>query len=220
MNDLNPNEPVAAEPPATETAESQAAGPATAGQPAPGPDAVPAAATADAGEPPAPSAEETIAQLQEELAQAKAKADEYLDRLQRSAAEFQNSRRRQEKQVAEQIERASLHMVQRLIPILDDLDRAFQNVPPELAAPAEAGPDAQVAWVDGFRQIQKKLHALVEDQGVETIPLQGPFDPARHEAISSEPNEDVASGHIIETLRVGYEQRGRVIRPALVRIAA
>jgi molecular chaperone GrpE len=216
MSDLNPNETITAEPP-VEAAESQSAGPATNGQPAPDQ----AATAADAGEPPAPTAEETIAQLQEELARAQAKADEYLDRLQRTAAEFQNSRRRQEKQVAEQIERASLHVIQRLIPVLDDLDRAFQNVPPELTAAAGAGPDAQgqVAWVDGFRQIQKKLHALVEDQGVAAIPLVGPFDPTRHEAISSEPHAEVASGHIIETLRIGYEQRGHVIRPALVRIA-
>ncbi|MCB0061482.1 MAG: nucleotide exchange factor GrpE, partial [Caldilineaceae bacterium] len=75
------------------------------------------------------------------------------------------------------------------------------------------------AWVDGFRQIRKKLEGMLSDQGVTTIPLDGEFDPNRHEAISSEPSESVESGHIIETLRVGYEYKGRVLRPALVRVA-
>lgn len=237
MTDLNPNDTITTEQPAAEAAAAEAAteaatatataahGPPGPGQTdAAGPEAEAMAQAQTAPEPaeaPAPTAEEIIAQLQEELARAQARADEYLDRLQRTAAEFQNSRRRQEKQLAEQIERASLHIVQRLIPILDDLDLAFQNVPAELATATDAEADAQVqlAWVDGFRQIQKKLHTLVEEQGVEAIPPQGPFDPTRHEAISSEPNQEVASGHIIETLRIGYEQRGRVLRPALVRIA-
>jgi molecular chaperone GrpE len=51
------------------------------------------------------------------------------------------------------------------------------------------------------------------------IPLEGEFDPNRHEAISSEPSEEVESGHIIETLRAGYTHKDRVLRPALVRVA-
>src|SRR5215208_3426137 len=66
-----------------------------------------------------------ITQLNEELAAAQAKADEYLDKLQRSAAEFQNSRRRLENQQADEIERANGALVRRLLPVLDDLDLAF-----------------------------------------------------------------------------------------------
>jgi molecular chaperone GrpE len=153
-----------------------------------------------------------IAQLQAELAAAQAKVDELTDKLQRTAAEFQNSRRRQERQLAEEIERASSHLLRRLFPVLDDLDLAFQNVPAELS-------ESETAWLDGFRQIQKKLQTLLEEEGLAQVPLDGVFDPTRHEAISSEPHDSVPSGHIIETLRAGYEYKGRVLRPALVRVA-
>jgi molecular chaperone GrpE len=168
---------------------------------------------ATAEEPPAePSPAEIIAQLEQKLAEAEAKADGYRDQLQRTAAEFQNSRRRQEKQVAERIERASAHLIERLLPVLDDLDLAFRNIPAEVDAEHEA-------WLTGFRQIQKKLLHIVEEEDVSPIPLTGAFDPSRHEAVSSEPSDEVESGHIIETLRIGYEHKGRVLRPALVRVA-
>ncbi|NJN80954.1 MAG: nucleotide exchange factor GrpE [Caldilineaceae bacterium] len=164
-----------------------------------------------------------ILALQTELIAAQAKVDEANDRMQRTAAEFQNSRKRQEKQLSDQIERAGAHLIQRLLPILDDFDLAFRNIPPELANADEATISAdeatQVAWVDGFSQIHKKMLSLLEEQGLTTVEAGGEFDPARHEAISSEPNDDVESGHIIETLRVGYEYKGRVLRPALVRVA-
>jgi molecular chaperone GrpE len=151
-------------------------------------------------------------QLRADLTATQAKVDELTDKLQRTAAEFQNSRRRQERQLAEEIERASTHLLKRLLPVIDDLTLAFQNVPPTLD-------ESQRAWGDGFRQIQKKLTTLLEDEGVKAVALDGPFDPARHEAVTSEPHETVPGGHIIDTLRAGYEYKGRVLRPALVRVA-
>jgi molecular chaperone GrpE len=172
------------------------------------------AAGAETPAPPAePSDAEIIVQLRADLVAAQAKADELLDKLQRTAAEFQNSRRRQEKQLADEIERAGTHMIQRLLPMIDDLELAFQNVPAEVE---EHGG----AWLEGLRQIQKKFLQLLEDRGVKAIAKEGPFDPSRHEAVSNEPSETVESGHIIQTLRTGYEYKARVLRPALVRVAA
>ncbi|MCB0085266.1 MAG: nucleotide exchange factor GrpE, partial [Caldilineaceae bacterium] len=159
-----------------------------------------------------PSEAQVIEELRAQLAAAEQKNAELVDNLQRTAAEFQNSRRRQEKQLSDAIERAGGHVVERLLPVMDDLTLAFSNLPEELD-------ETTNAWVDGFRQIRKKLEGMLSDQGVTTIPLDGEFDPNRHEAISSEPSESVESGHIIETLRVGYEYKGRVLRPALVRVA-
>jgi molecular chaperone GrpE len=158
---------------------------------------------------------QVIEQLRQELAEAQAKAADYLDKLQRTAAEFQNSRRRLENQLNEETERANAALIKRLLPVLDDLDLAFQNAGGE-AEPDEAGQDA---WFDGFRQIQKKLLDILADQGVAVIGTDGQFDPMRHEAISSEPSESVESGHIIAPVRAGYEYKGRVLRPALVRVA-
>ena len=161
----------------------------------------------------APDPAAVIAELQAALEAAQAQATAQQEQTQRLAAEFQNSRRRQEKLVADAIERAGTNIIQQLLPVIDDFELAFKNVPAEVDA-------ANDAWLDGFRQIQRKLGALLEDQGATAIALEGEFDPNLHEAVTSEPNDDVPSGHIIETLRVGYEYKGRVLRPALVRVAA
>jgi molecular chaperone GrpE len=161
-----------------------------------------------------------ITQLREELAAAQSKADEYLDKFQRSAAEFQNSRRRLENQLAEEVERANAVLIKRMLPILDDLDLAFQNVPNE--SQTDEGNEvtgSQEAWLQGFRQIRKKLIDVLGEHGVTIVDTSGEFDPNQHEAISSEPSETVLSGHIIAQVRAGYLYKGRVLRPALVRVA-
>lgn len=160
-----------------------------------------------------PSAEQIVAQLQAEIEQERGHFAAEMDKFQRTVAEFQNARRRQEKQTSEAIERASMHIVRRMLPILDDFDLAFGALPASLS-------EEESSWINGFRQVQRKMMALLEEENVSAIPTTGPFDPSRHEAISSEPNPDVESGHIIAALRVGYEHRGQVLRPALVRVAA
>jgi molecular chaperone GrpE len=155
--------------------------------------------------------EAMITEFEAALAEERARADKLLDQTQRMAAEFQNSRKRQENQLSEEIERASAHLIKRLLPVIDDFDLAFAHVPPEL----EQG----TTWVEGFRQIQKKLHNLLAEEGVATIPGEGEFDPTLHEAVSGEPADSVPSGHVIATLRAGYTYKGKVLRPALVRVA-
>lgn len=150
-------------------------------------------------------------ELERNLAEERERASKLLDQSQRLAAEFQNSRRRLETQVQDEIERASTHMMRRLLPVIDDFDLAFAHVPAEIEAGA--------AWVEGFRQIQKKLHNLLTEEGVVIIADEGLFDPALHEAVSGEPSEEVPAGHIIATLRSGYTHKGKVLRPALVRVA-
>jgi len=153
-----------------------------------------------------------IAQLEAELAEARQECAGITEKSQRLAAEFQNSRRRQERQLAEEMERVSAHMLRRILPALDDFELAFANLPNE-----EIG---QTAWVEGFRQIQRKLRGILEDEGVVKVAGEGLFDPTLHEAIASSPSEEVESGHIVETLRAGYTLKGQVLRPALVRIAS
>jgi molecular chaperone GrpE len=152
-----------------------------------------------------------VAQLEAELVEARQECASVTEKSQRLAAEFQNSRRRQERQLAEEMERVGAHIIKRLLPALDDFDLAFANVP--------EGLEAQAAWVEGFRQIQRKLRSALEEEGLTPIATDGEFDPTLHEAIASAPSDTVASGHVIDTLRAGYMLKGRVLRPALVRVA-
>ncbi len=158
------------------------------------------------------TAEETIARLESELAEARARANDAVDRMQRTAAEFQNTRKRQERLLQEGLERATQRLLTALLPVQDDFSLAFQNLPDTLT-------QEETAWVDGFKRIHDKLTGLLNEEGVKAIEHDGPFDPARHEAVTNEPSEEVESGHIIATLRTGYVLKDRVLRPALVRVA-
>jgi molecular chaperone GrpE len=168
--------------------------------------------TAEASEVVIESAEETIARLESELAEARAQANDAVDRMQRTAAEFQNARKRQERLLQDSLERATQRLLTALLPVQDDFSLAFQNLPETLT-------QEEMAWVDGFKRIHDKLTGLLNEEGVKAIEHDGPFDPARHEAVTNEPSEEVESGHIIATLRTGYVLKDRVLRPALVRVA-
>lgn len=156
--------------------------------------------------------EETIARLQSELEEAQVQAASHLDKMQRTVAEYENAGKRRERQNEERIKRATESMLRQLLPVLDDLELAFQNVP-------EVVQGEDQAWLKGFEQIQQKLLEILSNSEVEPLAKSGEFDPNQHEAISNEPSEDVPSGHIIQTLRTGYRIQDRILRPALVRVA-
>jgi len=154
----------------------------------------------------------TIARLERELAEARSQADAAIDRMQRTAAEFQNARKRQERMLQESLARATERLLIALLPVQDDFRLAFQNLP-DVLTQEESG------WVDGFRRINDKLTSILNDEGVTIIEANGPFDPHLHEAVTNEPSDEVESGHVIATLRTGYVLKERVLRPALVRVA-
>jgi Molecular chaperone GrpE (heat shock protein) len=146
--------------------------------------------------------------LQKQLAELQAQADEYKDGWQRSVADFQNYRRRVEAEKAETYQTAVGSIIKRYLPVLDDLQRALAACP------------ADLAWVDGIELICRKLQTILEAEGLNRIEAEGQmFDPHFHEAISQEPSEEHASGQIIAVVQNGYMLGDRVIRPALVRVA-
>jgi molecular chaperone GrpE len=99
-------------------------------------------------------------------------------------------------------------LIKKVLPVLDDLERALQNRP------------ADDAWASGIELIVRKFQNLLDADGVKRIEAKGAaFDPAFHEAISHEPSEEVESGHVIDVVQNGYMLGERVIRPALVRVA-
>jgi molecular chaperone GrpE len=147
--------------------------------------------------------------LQSQLAEAEAKAAEYKDGWMRSQAEFQNYRKRIERDEFVRKQDMKGDIVRKILPVLDDLERALQN------RPSNSG-----AWISGIELIQKKLVSILETEGVKKIEAEGAlFDPNFHEAISHEPADGFESGHVIAVVQNGYMLGERVIRPALVRVA-
>jgi molecular chaperone GrpE len=146
--------------------------------------------------------------LQAKLAEAEARVTEYKDGWARSQAEFQNYKKRIERDNELMYAGMKGDIIKKVLPALDDLERALQNRP------------AEDAWANGIELIARKLQNLLESEGVKRIEANGAaFDPNFHEAISHEPSEDVESGHVIAVVQNGYILGERVIRPALVRVA-
>ena len=147
--------------------------------------------------------------LKKKLEEAESRASEYKDGWMRSQAEFQNYRKRIERDNEMMYSSMKGDIIRKVLPALDDLERALQN------RPSDSG-----AWVSGIELIQKKLVSILETEGVKKIEAQGAaFDPNFHEAISHESADGFESGHVIAVVQNGYMLGERVIRPALVRVA-
>jgi len=143
-----------------------------------------------------------------QLKETEAKVSEYKDGWARSQAEFQNYKKRIERD--NELTYASMKgdIIKKVLPVLDDLERALQNRP------------ADDAWANGIELIARKLQNILESEGVKRIDAKGmAFDPNFHEAISHEPSDEVESEHVIDVVQNGYMLGERVIRPALVRVA-
>jgi molecular chaperone GrpE len=149
-----------------------------------------------------------IEAMQSQLVEAQAKATEYKDGWLRSQAEFINYKNRMTRDNEMMYASMKGDIIKKVLPALDDLERALQNRP------------ADDAWASGIELIARKLQNILDVEGVKRIAAEGiAFDPNFHEAISHEPNDDVESGHVIAVVQNGYMLGERVIRPALVRVA-
>src|ERR1035437_2706643 len=156
----------------------------------------------------APAETSALAELEIQLAEARAQAAEYKDGWQRSVAEFQNYRRRVDAEKAENYQSAVGGIIKRYLPVLDDMERAIQVRP------------AGLAWAEGVELICRKLQSILEAEGLKRIEAEGQkFDPNIHEAIAQEPVDGMESGTVIAVVRNGYMLGDRVIRPAMVRVA-
>lgn len=168
-----------------------------------------AAETPEAAETPTVSVES--APLEAQLEEARRKADEYLSGWRRTLAEFDNYRKRAEKEREEIAQNATIETLRRLLPVVDDFERALGSLPQERA---------EDETLKGFVLIHRKLISLLESANLTQLdPLGQAFDPSCHEAIGQEPNSEVASGHVCAVLQKGYRYGERLIRPALVRVA-
>ena len=150
-------------------------------------------------------AEEELAALSEELESARQERDQYLDALRRLKAEFENSRKRQERERERVFSMAAERLVQELLPVLDNLDRAL-----------EAGGDIR----EGVLATRSQLADVLGNEGLLPVASDGqPFDPNVHEAVMGRPSEEHEEGTILQTFERGYLFNGKPIRPAKVVVA-
>jgi molecular chaperone GrpE len=151
------------------------------------------------------------------LATALVQRDEYLDSLRRLQAEFENYRKRVAKQQADQVARAAVSLVDKILPVLDTLDLATEH----LGDPGSADGRALIA-------VASQLHDVLNKEGLERLdPVGEAFDPNDHEAVGQLPAEETdthedttTAGEPVvgQVMRAGYRWRGTVVRPAMVMV--
>ena len=159
-----------------------------------------------------PELEEQVTALKTALEEMDKKAEEYLDGWQRARAEFANYKKRILRENIDIRQVARGEVIKLYLDIADDLERALQEKP-------EAG-DGET-WAEGIEIIFQKLRARLEVEGIKPMnPIGEEFDPNIHEALMKEESEEFESGQIIEVMQEGYWLGDKVLRPALVRVAA
>ncbi|MCH7838707.1 MAG: nucleotide exchange factor GrpE [Planctomycetes bacterium] len=155
----------------------------------------------------APDVELQQAQLEE----AQREVDQFRNLLQRVQADSVNYKRRVEEEREELQKRANANLVIRLLPVLDDFERALQHIPTD---------DALSPWLAGVELVYHNLKGVLESFGVTQIEaLDKTFDPLEHESVFYEVSEDHEEGKVMSIVREGYKLHGRVLRPAQVTVS-
>src|SRR5919201_890465 len=159
----------------------------------------------------APPSQPEVAELLARIKELETSAEEANNRLLRLAADFDNYKKRARQDQMDTINYASATVLERLLPVLDDFQRALDDHAP-------VGVDE--GWLKGLRLTYQKLQEILSAQGVEPIEAVGSaFDPNLHEAVGSEESSEPPEDTVVLELRRGYRLRDRVIRPALVKVA-
>ena len=146
-----------------------------------------------------------------DTAELKQQRDEYYDRLLRKTAEFDNYRKRTDRERIQLAEAAAADLLEELLPLVDDMERALK---------ADTGGDAGDAVRKGVELIHKQLLDVLRKRGVRPIEALGAdFDPHYHQAVTYEPAEGRRDGEVIEEFRRGYMLGDRLLRAAMVKVA-
>jgi molecular chaperone GrpE len=160
---------------------------------------------------PAPGNQDDVATLRKQLEEEKQRANDLRDRWQRAAADLVNLRKRTEQEKGDLEKFAAMLLVQELLPVLDNFERALNTIPKNLR---------MLTWIYGVALIERDLQATLERRGLAPVETMGkPFDARFHEAISERETTDAEPGTIVQDFQKGYTMHGHVIRPALVEVA-
>jgi len=135
--------------------------------------------------------------------------EELKNRLLRLQADFDNYRKRAKAEKEEHIEYANQELIKKLLPVLDNMDRACSS-----SEGSEEGIKA------GLEKIAKQLKEVLEKEGLATIECEGePFDPNCHEAVMCEEDSEHPSNTVVQELQKGYMMKDKVLRPSMVKVA-
>jgi len=149
--------------------------------------------------------------LKEQLEAEKKRSEEYLTRLKYLQADFENLKKRCDRQIAEAKNYGTERLVIELLEVADELELALKT--------AQSADSAQLL-VEGVQMTLKKLRKVLEQEGVFHIECEGKiFDPARHNAIATIDRDDVDGCIVAEEVRKGYIMKDKVIRPSIVKVA-
>jgi len=149
--------------------------------------------------------------LEAELVKAKAKAEDHYNQLQRLQADFDNYRKRTQKEKTELIKYASERLVGELLPVLDNFDRAVSA--------AKVNPDF-TSFSQGVEMILRQMQAALSKEGLKAMDAVGrPFDPNLHEAVLRVASDEHPENTVVEELQKGYYLKEKVIRPSMVTVS-
>jgi molecular chaperone GrpE len=155
----------------------------------------------------APAAEETV--LRADYDKLKAERDQLLDRLARLQAEFENARKRSERERTEYRDFAAANVVEKFLPVMDNFELALKA----------AGSTEQLR--SGVELIVKQMEDVLRQMNVTPVPAVGEeFDPRHHEALGEVERVDLPDQHVAEEIRRGYKIREKLLRPAMVRVVS
>jgi len=177
------------------------------------PDAVPGAAAAPEAAEPQEAQPEQTPEPQEDprVAELIKQAEENYNRYLRAQADFDNYRRRTQKEKEELAQYASMKLVSQILPVLDNFERAFQ-----------ASPDSEEvkSFMKGMDMIYRQLIQVLEAEGLRKMePVGTPFDPEMHQAIMQVESEEYGEGIVVEVVQNGYWLKEKVLRPAMVKVS-
>ena len=152
---------------------------------------------------------EDVEELQKKLEESTAKSEEYLDRLRRTMAEFDNFRKRTQKEKEQIFDRGAKDVLEQILPVIDNFERAL------------AGNDKKDdSFAKGVEMIYKQLLGALESLGLQEIEACGkPFDPNYHNAVTHVEDENVGENEVVEVFQKGYKYKDTVIRCSMVKVA-
>ena len=159
------------------------------------------------GQEPDPGAEEA-AQFENDLASLQRERDDLLDTTRRLQADFENYRKRVVREQTALVDRSTEGLLEQLLPVLDSFELAVRNL---------EGGDVDEKVRKGIELVYAELSSVMERAGLERIVAQGtPFDPNEHEAVMQDDGD--GEPHVDDVLRTGWKLKGRVLRPAMVKV--